>query len=115
MFELSKSLEFKFSKFENFQFLISETGFFREKKYFWMFFTAKYNKTSKIRWKNMISVQNMSAKGDDSDNSRKRGITNANSEEPPQKKSKQGIIIHLPQLLVVMPATLVILTKNYGP
>ena len=47
--ELSESLEFKFSKFQNFEFLISETGFFREQKYFSMFFTAKYFKTSKLR------------------------------------------------------------------
>ena len=105
MFELSESLEFKFSKFENFQFLISETVFLREKKYFSMFFTVKYFKTNKKRWKNVISVQNMSAKGDDGDNSRKRGVTNANSEEPPQKKSKQGIKMHLQQLLLVMPAS----------
>ena len=94
MFELSKSLEFKFFEFQNFEFLISETGFFREQKYFSMFFTAKYCKTSKLRWKNVISVQNMSAKGDDGENSRKRGAT-TNSEEPPKKKSKQGIKMHL--------------------
>ena len=50
----SESLEFKFSKFQNFQFLISETGFLEKRSIFALFFTAKYYRTSEIRQKNVI-------------------------------------------------------------
>ena len=52
MFRISESLESKFSKFQNFQFFISETDFLEERTIFELFLTAKHSQTSKFRQKN---------------------------------------------------------------